>query len=85
MNDMDDMVPDWLRHLSALHDREQVDRLIGFTLDRVAGNDMASRRELLFEMYDAEVITRGQARRHGNLAPSDFWDELIAWRQRRQT
>lgn len=59
-----------------------IDEIIKARLqDRV--NDVAAKRDLLFDLYEREILTRDQVRVRGNLDPSAFYEELRAYRQRR--
>lgn len=46
-------------------------------------NDQRAKRDVLFELYEREILTRDQVRNRGALDPADFYEELRAYRQRR--
>ena len=57
-----------------------VDTLLCYRLgDR---DDRATRLDVLFELYEDGLLTKGEVRRRGNLEPAEFHDELRAFRQR---
>ena len=59
-----------------------IDEILATRLqDRV--NDLAAKRDLLFDLYEREILTRDQVRVRVSLDPSDFYEELRAYRQRR--
>ena len=51
---------------------------------RPGNDDVTAKREVLFELYDREILTRDQVRRRGELDPADFFEELQAYRLRQR-
>jgi hypothetical protein len=46
-------------------------------------DDLDAKREVLFYLYDREILTKRQVRARGELDPTEFYEELRAYRQRR--
>jgi hypothetical protein len=46
-------------------------------------DDPAGLREVLFDLYEAGILTRDQVRLRGRLDPADFHDELLGYRKRK--
>jgi hypothetical protein len=56
-----------------------IEALIDLKLAARAG-DRAALRTVLFELYDASVLTKGEVYRRGEIAPEEFFDLLDAYR-----
>jgi hypothetical protein len=48
-------------------------------------DDLNAKRQVLFYLYEREILTRGQVRARGELDAAEFYEELRAYRRRRVT
>ncbi|MBA2519341.1 MAG: hypothetical protein H0V24_06725 [Chloroflexia bacterium] len=59
-----------------------VDALIAHRLDDPT--DLGGHRQVLFDLYEADIISKPEVRRRGDLAPAEFYDEIRKYRVRKR-
>ena len=59
-----------------------IDALVECSLQGL-GDDLSAKRDVLFDLYDREILTRAEVRERGCLDPAEFYEELRRYRVRR--
>lgn len=65
---------------------EQISALIEALIDarlRISGPGGATRRDILLDLYDEELVSRRDAFEHGGFATEEFWDAVLNRRKTR--
>jgi hypothetical protein len=65
--------------------KDRFERMVdAFVRQRIGTNgDQLATLDVLFELYEEGLLTKGEVRRRGDLEPEAFFGELRAYRQRR--
>ena len=65
--------------------KDRFERMVDALVRQRIGTDWdhVAMLDVLFELYDEGLLTKGEVRRRGSLDPEAFYGELRAYRQRR--